>query len=224
MSFLSTKGVQNPYLLGASGRKEWNDRYLNLRQSIRMWQMGFLATSLLLVVFGLVMAKMAFETKLRPFIVETNQGMPYAVKALNNTNINDERIINFAVNQFIINTRTVLADPEAEEVLLKRAHAFSSGKVSEFLADYYEKNFPYELQKHKTISVNIANSMPISASVYQVVWDETEKNLTGNEAPIVSRYIANISYQFGEVSEAVINENPFGLYITDVTWSKSRTN
>jgi type IV secretory pathway TrbF-like protein len=39
--------LQNPYIKGAEGRKEWNDRYMNMAQAMRNWQIAF---------FGLIRA------------------------------------------------------------------------------------------------------------------------------------------------------------------------
>ena len=137
--------ITNPYVKGAEGRKLWNDRYFNMKDSIKRWQMAFFAVSIIAIILTLVVAKISTESHVEPFVVETSQGMPYAVKPMQSSmSSNDQRLVNFAINQFIINTRSVLSDASAEAALLNRSYAYAANDALQTLRDYFANNNPYE--------------------------------------------------------------------------------
>lgn len=212
--------LQNPYVLGAEGRKEWNDRYMNMAKSIRNWQLAFGSAMLIILVESLVIAKIASQSRVQPFVVETNQGMPVAIRPVEGVSPSDQKIINFAVNQFVVNAKTVMNDAQAQEQALDKVYAYSAENTIPFLSAYYAKNDPYQLAAQGTVSVEIINSMPISKNAWQVTWDETKRNPSGQVIG-VSRWMGQLTYKIGEVQEKYINNNPFGVYITNVTWSQS---
>jgi len=214
--------IQNPYVLGAEGRKEWNDRYMNLAQSVHNWQMAFIAVAVIALILAITNIKIATQSRIKPYIVETSNGMPIAIKSLASTNLEDERIANFAINQFVINSKSIIADTAAEKAMLDKVYAYSAGNTLNFLQKFYKKNNPFELAGDYTITVNIINSMPISKTTWQVTWDETKRSTQGGNIIDTTRWMADITYSFGAINNKVLNENPFGIYITNVTWSQSR--
>jgi type IV secretion system protein VirB5 len=219
----NTKKVSdNPYVAGSMGQREWNDRYLNLSKAIRHWQLAFFVSSGLLILFGIAMTKMAMESHVQPFVVETKDGIPYAT--LNAVAVSDssQKIASYAVNQFIINSRMIISDEVAEKSILDKVYAYSAGDTIPFLAAYYKTNNPFDIATRNNVSVNIINSMPLSKDTFQVVFEETVTPVLGGGVPKNLRWIANVTYHFGEVNKKFVNENPFGVYITQVSWSQSR--
>jgi type IV secretory pathway TrbF-like protein len=213
--------IENPYVKGAEGRKEWNDRYENMRASICTWQKAFFCSITISIIFALLSVKMATSSRVQPFVVETNNGMPYAVKPMANMSLQDKRLINFAINQFIINSRTIVTDAEAEKVLLNKVYAYSANETINFLHDYYQKHNPLDLSTQYTISVNIVNALPLSHDSWQIIWDETKRSANGGNSLGVTRWMANVTYKFGDVNERFMNDNPFGFYVTQISWSQS---
>jgi type IV secretion system protein TrbF len=213
---------QNPYLKDAQGRKEWNDRYMNMAKAIRNWQLAFLGLIIIAIILTFITAKIAMQSKIQPYIIETNEGMPYIVKKTTKISTKDQRLINYIVNQFIINARTILSDNEAEKKLLDKVYAYSAENTLGFLQEFYTKNNPFYLAANYTTDISIINAMPLSQNTWQIIWDETRRSANNGAVLEVLRFMANITYKFGEVNSKFVNENPFGIYITSVTWSQSR--
>jgi type IV secretion system protein TrbF len=213
----------NPYVKGAEGRQEWNDRYGNMRQSIRHWKSAFFCSMAVSVIFACVLAKISMESRVQPFVVETNNGMPYAVKPMDSWSAHDQRLINFALNQFIVNARTIVNDNEAQKSSLNKVYAFSANNTLPFLKDYYEENNPYDLNSQYSVTVHIINSLPVSHDTWQITWDETRHNINGGNTVGVTRWMANLTYKFGEVNQQFLTDNPFGFYVTAVSWSQSQS-
>jgi len=215
--------IQNPYVVGASGRREWNDRYDNMRRSIQSWQRAFFCAIGISVIFALIVVKMANESHVQPFVVETNHGMPYAVKPMTSWNKEDPRLINFAINQFIVNARTVMNDSQAEQSLLNKAYAYSADNTLAFLREFYEQNNPFKLSEKYTVGVTIQNALPLSHETFQVTWDETKRSTQGDQVLEITRWVAHVTYRFGEINPHFMTDNPFGFYITNISWSKSQS-
>jgi len=214
--------VTNPYVLGAAGRKEWNDRYFNLAIAKRNWQIAFFCMAAVSVFMSVGITKMAVSSRVEPFVVETNQGMPYALHPLKPMSSDDTRLVNYAINQFITNVRTVIADPKAQEKLVDRAYAFSADNALDYLKAYYRTNDPYA--GDYTRSIQIVNAQQLSSHTWQVTWDETTTYTNTTKSPTTKRWQANVTYQFYTVNPDFVNENPFGLYITDLSWAADQTN
>lgn len=211
--------LTNPYVKGAEGQHAWNDRYGNLQASVRCWRLACFAASLVSLVLAGVVADMATSAKVQPFVVETHEGMPYAVSPMQGVSAHDQRLINFAINQFIINARTVVQDPPAQKNLIDKVYAYAANQTLAFLHDYYQAHNPFDIAARSSITVTIVSSLPMSANTWQVMWDETEHNTVDENSTRVTRFIATLTYQFGDVNPDFMLANPFGLYVTQLAWS-----
>lgn len=221
--FKPRQSHQNPYVAGSAGRQEWNDRYGNLAQAVRHWRLACLTAMSVGVVFAIIIAKLALAAKVQPFVVETHQGMPYAMKPMQAISEQDQRLVNFVLNQFIVNTKTVVADTDAEKALLGKAYAFAANDTLAFLAQFYKKNDPFALASHSTVAVRIIHAMPTGKNTWQITWDETQSDATTGTALSTTRWIGYFDYALGEVNPKYLNDNPFGFYVTRVSWTPSQT-
>lgn len=214
----------NPYVEGAAGRAEWNDRYHNLSKAVQQWRWAFWFAMAGLLLFAVLTTKLALASKVQPFIVETSGGLPYAIKPMPSISAQDQRLVNFVINQFIINAKTIVDNTEAEQTLLNKVYAFSANDTLDFLAQFYQKNNPFTLSAHSTVTVQIVHAMPTGKNTWQVTWDEIKSDSTTGAVLGKTRWIGYLDYAVGDVNPKHINENPFGLYITHVSWSESQLN
>jgi len=211
--------LTNPYVKGAEGQKAWDDRYGSMQQSLKLWQFAFFSALMTIAVLGGMLGYVSATAKVQPFVVETHEGMPYAIAPMQSISVKDQRLINFAINQFVIHARTVVHDPEAQKALLDKVYAYSANQTLPFLHDYYQKNNPFEIAAHTTVTPTIVSSLPIAKDTWQITWDETDRNVADGSPIKTTRWIANVTYQLGEVNSHFMLENPFGLYITQINWT-----
>lgn len=214
--------LQNPYVLGASGKRAWDDRYMNMSLSVRNWQWAFGAAMLILLITVIAMVKMSMASKVQPFVVETSQGMPVAIKAMSAISNKDQALINFAINQFIINARSIIGDAQAEKSMLDKVYAYSANNTIPFLTEYWQVNDPFKLASEYTVAVNIVHALPISKNTWQVTWDEVKRSASSGEMLSTTRWTADLTYQLGDVDPEHIDDNPFGLYVTQLSWTQSK--
>lgn len=216
--------LNNPYVAGAEGKRAWNDRYMNLAKATRNWQITALIALGIVFIELLMIFHLGSQAKIQPVVVETNNGIPIAAHHVSSTlSLSDQRLVNFIINQYVINARTIVNDTQAEKALLDKVYAYSASSLMPFLSEYYQKNDPFQLASDSTVSVNIINALPLSKNTWQITWDETKRNASNNSIMGVTRWMADITYQNGEVNPEQIDNNPFGIYITNISWSQSQT-
>ncbi len=221
------KTTENLYV-GEAGRREWNDRYGLMAYQTRLWQGAFGAAMVVVLALTVVVVKVSNESTIKAFAVETNQGVPismHPMEALGDSSVNEQQIINYALNEFIIGTRGVLGDNEAEKNVLAKVYAFASEKALIFLNGYYKEaqNNPFEKVAKTTTQVTIVNTLSLSPHTAQVIWDETERDSMSGEIISKNRWIASMTYKRGPVNAQIALLNPFGIYITDLSWSKNQS-
>jgi type IV secretion system protein TrbF len=212
----------NPYVKGAEGRKEWNDRYMNMSRAMRNWQLAFAVLAAVVVIQTFFIGKLSTAAKIQPYVVETNNGVPYALKPVTGISNKDQLLVNYAVNQFVINAKTIIADTSAAKHLLDKVYAYSAANTMNVLQDFYAKNNPFDLASRYTVSVAIINSLPISKNTWQVIWKEARRQTSDGSLIGTTKWVGQFTCEFGEVNPKYLNDNPFGIYVTNVVWSKSQ--
>ncbi len=221
MQIENKSNPSNPYTSDALGKKEWNDRYMNMAIAIRNWQIAFFVSIVMSLVLALVVGKIATESHVQPYVIQTNNGMPLNIESMLELSSKDKQTLAYyAVSQFIENARTVITDNDAQKTLVNKVYAYAADDSLNYLKDFYESNNPLLINSKYTVSVNNVTPMLLSNNTWQVTWDETKRDITSGEVISTSRYLANLSYQFGNVNSKFITENPFGLYITQMSWSQ----
>lgn len=213
---------ENPFL-GEAGRKEWNDRYGAMAKNIRGWQGAFGLAMLLVAILAIVNVKLSSQSHIQPFAVELNQGVPVAIQPMSSIDVTNPQIVAFFIEHFIENARTVVSDTEAEKNMLNGVYAFAADKTLPFLKEYYTANNPLERAQTQTVTVHVINILPLSTKTFQIIWEETARQSMNGEIIGKTRWIAHLTYQkTGKVNPLHAKENPFGLYITQLTWSQSQ--
>ena len=221
MQIVNKSNLSNPYTSDALGKKEWNDRYMNMAIAIRNWQIAFFVSIVMSLILAIVVGKIATESHVEPYIIQTNNGMPLNIQSMVELSSKDKQTLAYyAVSQFIENARTVIADNDAQKTLVDKVYAYAADDSLNYLKDFYENNNPLLINSKYTVSVNNVTPMLLSNNTWQVTWDETKRDINSGEVISTSRYLANLSYQFGNVNSKFITENPFGLYITQMSWSQ----
>src|SRR5207245_9491029 len=111
----------NPYV---EARREWNDRYLDLVQARRWWQITAVAEMALAGVLGGGLVALSLQHKTVPYVVEVDAlGAATAVKPAETAGRpTDERIVRYQLAASIRCTRGVLTDSVAGKRARDRAN------------------------------------------------------------------------------------------------------
>lgn len=210
----------NPYL---DGRREWLERYGSYISRAAQWRSFALICLLLLggSLAGNIIQ--AMQVKAIPYIVEVDKlgkaAVAYRAEQASETPV---RLIQADIASFIINWRTVTADIELQKQMIQRLSYFVAGSAKGVLKEWFSKNNPYEIAKdNKLVHVEIKSlPLPVSANSWRVEWTETLRTHAGVTIG-TQNYEATASIMIKTPgSEAVMLQNPGGVYITSLSASR----
>lgn len=205
----------NPYI---QAREEWDDRYGNMAKSIKNWQIAFAVMSIFALIMSITNARIATLSKIQPVLVETCEGSPTGFLPINGSKLQMDKVIKYSLDNFIINSRTIVGDAQAQKALLDKVYAYSADNTLMYLREYYEKNDPFIAASKYATQIKIIDTVPISSNTWQITFDETKKDAIDGEA--TSRWVATVTYRLGEVNPHFMVQNPFGIYITQMSWTE----
>jgi len=219
---MNTK-ITDPYI---KARKEFDEITHNINASKLNWQRMAFVLSIALIVSISSNIFTIKKAHIIPYIVEVdNLGRAEAVSEAKEVPLNDERIVKAFVYQYIDMARSVITDPEALRKDLTQVYQESIKSVqSNFLDDYYKDNNPFDYaQKTGTRHIELLVFLKEAENTYSVEWREIERNYD-NQVLGESHYKALITViQIPHTNEDQYREdplNPFGLYVTSLSWSK----
>lgn len=208
----------NPYV---AARTEWNHMFGDLIKAKYNWQLlalGLVISNILLII-GLI--SVSLQSRYIPYAVQ--------VDALGNTNFasylqKDPKlsplIINAFVRRYIVNSRSVIADPVAEKQSLDFAYQVTRGQAKQILNQFYHEQSPFTRAKTETVEVQVNAAMQKSDQTWQVDWTETHRTLDGaiiNQ----SRWESLVTVTHHAIKNPEeININPMGLFVSQLSWTE----
>lgn len=209
------------------GRAAWNDMYGSVVERNRKYfaVSVLLAIALLMSTIGLIY--IGSQSKIQPFMVQVGQNgdivdVSSAEKAPDIT----EKIIKYFLQRFVVNMHSISGDNIVQKKML--AFVYSSVNTSgnnnamNILKDFIQSNNPFTLNGQFTNQVNISSIYPISKNTYQITWEEVKRTTDGKFVS-KSYYTGQMSYKFAHSGGENFTYNPFGIYVTNMTWSQVQT-
>jgi type IV secretion system protein VirB5 len=209
----------NPYV---EARREWNDRYLDLVRARRSWQLAALVELATIGLLGAGFVALSLQHKTVPYVVEVDAlGAAAAVKPADAAGRpTDERIVRYQLAAFIRGARAVMMDRTAMKRSLDQVYAYARGPARTYLDQHYRANNPFETAKTYTVAPAVTSLLQVSERSWQVRWNEELRGLDGNVLG-TGHWEAILTVEIAPPTTADgIQTNPFGLYVTDIRWTK----
>lgn len=215
---------QNAFI---NGRNEWDDRVMNVVKNKHAWK-GFAIVELVVIaVMGFALANAATQSKIKPYmsVVDKTNYVVHVMGPAEETATLDEKvmkqIVQNEVRTFIEQLRTVIADNHAQKKVMNYVYSRMAARssASKYVSQFYTERAPFKFAENGTVSAQIYSALPLSEKVWQVEWDETERNLAG-EVLKKTRYKGIVTYEIDtpeSIEEA--NKNGIGFYVTNLSWS-----
>jgi type IV secretion system protein TrbF len=114
----------------------------------------------------------------------------------------------------------VMTDRAAMKRSLDQVYAYARGPARTFLDQHYRENNPFETAKTYTVSPAVTSLLQVSERSWQVRWNEEQRGLDGTVLGI-THWEAVLSVDLAPPTTAdAIQANPFGLYVTEIRWTK----
>ena len=212
--------LANPYL---AARKEWDERYGGLIKRAQNWR--FAAMLALLVAFAeaVVILGVATRPKTVPYVVAVDSlGRVVASGAVERSSPVDRRMKETALSRWMQDLRGVTSDGLAQRRAIDRVYGMiGSGTVAQTLVtEFYRANQPFDRANKETVQVDVNMILPTTEQTYEIDWTETARDPSGGVVS-VGRWKAILTIVVNPSSdENVLQLNPFGIYVMNVSWSK----
>ena len=215
--------VIDPYI---KARKEYDEITHSINASKQNWQRIAFILGLALMISITSNILTINKAHVVPYVVQVdNLGRALATSEAKEMPLTDERIIRAFLYQYIDMARSVISDPEVLRKNLARVYQDSIKSVqSNFLDSFYKQNNPFDYAQNKgTRHIEFLVFLKEAENIYSVEWREIERNYD-NQFLGEAHYKALISIvQIPHSDEDQYRENPlnpFGLYVTSLSWSK----
>ena len=212
--------LANPYL---AARKEWDERYGGLIKRAQNWR--FAAMLALLVAFAeaVVILGVATRPKTVPYVVAVDSlGRVVASGAVERSSPVDQRMKETALSRWMQDLRGVTSDGLAQRRAIDRVYGMiGSGTVAQTLVtEFYRANQPFDRANKETVQVDVNMILPTTEQTYEIDWTETARDPSGGVVS-VGRWKAILTIAVNSpTDENVLQLNPFGIYVMNVSWSK----
>jgi type IV secretory pathway TrbF-like protein len=175
------------------------------------------------ILLGGAVVLLARQPHNHPFVIEVDhRGEPVGmVKPLAGTpTTTHNAVTKWALQQFIVNARTVTSDIPEQKELLFGAYAFVKTQGYDELEAYYhdaqvDRN-PFDVGKKSWVQVSNVRVLKLpTPDTFQATWDETRTDYNTTVAQ-ASSWRATMKVEQAEASD----RNPIGLYITTLDWAE----
>jgi type IV secretion system protein TrbF len=210
----------NPYL---AARKEWDERYGGLIKRAQHWRAAALLALLVALAEAVVIVGIATRPKTVPYVVAVDSlGRVVASGAVERSSPVDQRMKVAALTRWIQDLRCVTSDGLAQRGAIDRVYAMvGSGTAAQtVVTEFYRANQPFERANKETVQVEVNTVLPTTEHTYEVDWTETARD-SGGGLISVARWKAVLTVAVNPpADETVLQVNPFGLFVMNVSWSK----
>jgi type IV secretion system protein VirB5 len=211
----------NPYL---DGRREWQERTLDLVIARRNWQR---CAGVLLCLLGVSMSGNIYLgtlPKTVPFTIQvTESGQVLALGPVpeDQTAHPDDRITAYFLHDWVRSARSIFGDWDALKQQYDRLYAFTQSPATDELTKYYSENDPSTLFKRMTVTVAIRSVLRLGPHTWQVRWTEERKGRDGQKLGTTNWEAVFTLTTRPPASQAEMTKNPFGLFVTQFTWTQA---
>ena len=209
----------DPYI---AAREEYYDRYGRLTKDLARWRLiSFFMLLLVLVCIGATVY-MAFTVKVIPYIIQVDKhGYEIAIQPAPRASQTDDRVIISRLARFIIDMRTIIADPAAQRRIITSLYTMIPSGQSSYMKinDYFRNNNPLELaSKGQTQEVEIRSILHLEGNTWQTEW--IEKRYERGTMTDEKTWRGFITVAFSpQVDLKNVIDNPLGIYVLDFNFA-----
>ncbi len=217
--------LRDTALAGLEEGRVFDTPFLRLADSGRSWQVACFAALAVIAILIVSLVQLAVHSRVLVHVVEVDP-LGRAVYAGPARELEDtEPYVRYELAEFLIDLRTVVADRRALFRNRSRALIHATQPVRATLDRYFAHpdNDPRRLALRFYREVHVLSLLPLSESSWQIQWTETDYTRAHARRIGRSSWTAVIEMELAAARErgSVSADNPLGLYVTNLTWSKT---
>lgn len=205
-------------------RSAFHNRFHDLAKARRNWQVVAILSLLAVLVLLIGFVRLAGQSRTQPYVIAMGRsGIPLPIGAATPLAEEDPRITRAVLVRVIRNLRTVLESQDAQRALLERAFLFCDAEAKRYISAWLSQpgRNPLELagEIRRTVVFESLLQMPQAPHTWRVRW--TEKTLAAGTWRTAEWEALVTVHHATPPSEKARLLNPTGLYITDLSWTKT---
>jgi type IV secretion system protein VirB5 len=221
-----------------NARREFASAFGDLARGKRNWQIVAFALAGVVALEALAMIGLAKAARVVPYVVRVDQlGRVDAVGPASPMRDPDAALVASQLADFIRSVRTVLppAAVSAQAALLHHGYAFVTPEAASFLNSYLSDpaHDPRVLGTRLTREVDVTSALRVPdaaasrgksdarAQTWRLQWTETDRPTQLGDSTATSAWEGYVTVQvIPPTSAETVQENPLGLFITSIAWTK----
>ena len=210
---------ENPYL---TGRREWMERYGGLIARERAWRRLALLSLLIAGVAVAGAITLAHRTRFVPYVVEVEPDGRIRGAGFPRPGLAPEPLhIKAFLAGWVERARSVWTDGAAQRRAVRKTFAsLSRGDPAfTFVSRFSREN--WKRARHESVSVEITGApLPITDRSWQIEWRESVHSV-GGELLRTEDWKATLEiYTAGNPPRNILLDNPLGIYIRTIDWTR----
>jgi type IV secretory pathway TrbF-like protein len=219
-----TEKTPNPYL---AARRAWNSQIDRAFSSLHAWQLVGVASLLIALASVAGVIYIGSQAKFVPYVIEIDKlGDAVAVGPAQSAGQADPRVVRASLASFIAHARQVTPDLDIQRQSVFGVYAHlktkdpATQKMNEFLGDDSPTS-PFKRAATLTVATEISTVLPISATSWQVDWQEITHDRDGGliGKPVSMRAVLEIYIEpLIDARQSDIQRNPLGIFVRDYNW------
>lgn len=226
----------NPWVEAvARGRAEFAGAFGDLARSRRNWQLAAFGALGVAGVMSVGFVTLATQSHITPYVVEVDRlGRARAFAPAERIETADARVVTSAVAGWVRDIRTVVADPVAQQDMVRRAYAFvdqgAAGWLDAYFTDPARDPRVLAATLSRTVEVTSVLSLPAAPGAprsapnapvtWKVAWVESDYPRGGGPPTTAAWEGYLTTRQVPPTTSDRMEANPLGLFITSVTWTQ----
>ena len=206
-------------------RQAWDDRLGTALSHARNWRLMAFAEALLLALVLAAYIHKASQASVMPYLIEVADAgqvvRPLGPPPAGYTP--QSAWIQVQITEWIRRVRALPTDPVVLREQWVQAYRCVTEKGRALLTTYAQNHDPFAQLKKLMITVHVLSVVPLSATSYQVQWEESLFNAAGQTlgTPRFTGIVAIVLRP--PRTEEEVRANPLGVYVDAFSWAEQLT-
>jgi type IV secretion system protein VirB5 len=198
----------------------WDERIGSARVQAKNWRLMAFGSLALSIGLGGGLLWRSTQSRVVPYVVEVDRlGEARAVSEAEAAYHPTDPQIAWHLARFVTDVRSISLDPVVTRENWLEAYAYTTRRGAQFLSDYARSADPFAGIGERTVSVQVTSVVRASDRSFQVKWLETVYE-RGSQASR-SHWTAILTVVVKPPSSAeVLRQDPLGLYVDAIDWSR----
>jgi type IV secretory pathway TrbF-like protein len=187
------------------------------------WRLISIIEAIALIFVVVFCVYVAGQNRFVPYVIAIGEdGSTFKAHSAQQASTIDESVLRAELKQFIVKSRSIVADPVLEHSnITDGTYSMLTGDARAYIDAWYQTSEyqPFDRMKKETVEVDVS-SIVHSGDALMVAWTETTRSAKDGKITGTEPWEATIRVDFRPPVDEPNRNNPLGIYITFINWTK----